>query len=172
METRQRPGCYGITDSGDIVGAMSYGRHFGISNYYEGYLGGTAANGQYVPWFAPGSGDQSGQNAFLYSASGNGAGLNANTSYDLNNLIPQSDGWVLEGAHGRGGRRQRAGRLGQNHTGEEWIVGYGTYQGEVQAFLLTPTLYTPVTVTPEPSTLLLLSSGLAGLLAYAWKKRR
>jgi hypothetical protein len=26
--------------------------------------------------------------------------------------------------------------------------------------------------TPEPSTLVLLAAGLAGLLAYAWRKRR
>ena len=34
-----------------------------------------------------------------------------------------------------------------------------------------PFLLTPV-VTPEPSTLLLAASGLIGLLAYAWRKRK
>jgi hypothetical protein len=28
------------------------------------------------------------------------------------------------------------------------------------------------TATPEPSTLVLLASGLIGLLAYAWRKRK
>ena len=57
-----------------------------------------------------------------------------------------------------------------NHTGEEWIVGYGIYNNQVQAFLLTPTPYTPVS-TPEPLTLLLLAGGLAGLAAYAVDRR-
>jgi hypothetical protein len=30
----------------------------------------------------------------------------------------------------------------------------------------------PLTPVPEPSTLALLAAGLAGLLAYAWRKRR
>ena len=156
------PGCYGITDSGDIVGAMDFGRKFGISYYYEGYLGGGN-----VPF--P-SGETTGQNAFLYSASG-GSGLNANTSYDLNNLIPQSDGWVFEDATAVAVVGNVPDGNSVNHTGEEWIVGYGIYNNQIQAFLLTPTPYTPV-ATPEPSTLLLLASGLVGLVVYAWRKRR
>ena len=47
------------------------------------------------------------------------------------------------------------------------IVGEGVApNGSIDAYLLTPT------VTPEPSTLLLTISGLVGLLAYAWRKRK
>ena len=47
------------------------------------------------------------------------------------------------------------------------IVGIGvTSGGADDAFLLTPV------TTPEPSTLLLAASGLVGLLAYAWRKRK
>ena len=47
------------------------------------------------------------------------------------------------------------------------IVGLGvTNGGAVDAFLVTPI------TTPEPSTLLLAASGLFGLLAYAWRKRK
>ena len=53
-------------------------------------------------------------------------------------------------------------RICVNNSGQ--IAGYGTYDGVMNAFLLTP--------TPEPSTLLLTGAGLMGLLAYAWRKRR
>jgi hypothetical protein len=47
------------------------------------------------------------------------------------------------------------------------IVGIGvTSTGAADAYLLTPV------TTPEPSTLLLATSGLLGLLAYAWRKRK
>jgi probable HAF family extracellular repeat protein len=49
-----------------------------------------------------------------------------------------------------------------------YIVGNGTLtsNGDVHAFLLI------AVPTPEPSTLLLAASGLVGLLAYAWRKRK
>ena len=50
---------------------------------------------------------------------------------------------------------------GVNDSGS--IVGFGTIGGVQHGFLLTP--------TPEPSTLVLLAAGMAGVLAYAWRKR-
>jgi probable HAF family extracellular repeat protein len=48
-----------------------------------------------------------------------------------------------------------------------YIVGYGTTpSGQTHGFLLT------AVPTPEPSVLLLAASGLAGLLAYAWRRRK
>jgi hypothetical protein len=40
---------------------------------------------------------------------------------------------------------------------------------DVEYFRLTPGAYAPV---PEPSTVLLLATGVIGLLAYAWRKRK
>lgn len=56
------------------------------------------------------------QHAFLFSRQ---AGM-----LDLNDVLPDDSGWVLEVAHGINDRGQ--------------IVGWGTYNGERRAFLLTP----------------------------------
>ena len=47
-----------------------------------------------------------------------------------------------------------------------YIVGYGTVGSQTHGFLLT------AAATPEPSALLLVATGLAGLLAYAWRRRK
>lgn len=65
---------------------------------------------------------------------------------DLNTLIPQDSGWVLQNANG-------INDLGQ-------IVGWGLYNGEERAFLLTP-------VVPEPGTAM-----LAAVPAMALLRRR
>jgi hypothetical protein len=44
-----------------------------------------------------------------------------------------------------------------------FVIGTGTYVTDIRM---------DVTPTPEPSTLVLLASGLIGLLAYTWRKRR
>ncbi len=50
--------------------------------------------------------------------------------------------------------------LGIDTNGD--IVGYGTYNGHTEGFLIAASV-------PEPSTLLLAAAGLVGLLAYAWR---
>jgi hypothetical protein len=54
---------------------------------------------------------------------------------------------------------------GINDSGQILVWGMSTAGvGDVESFLLTP--------TPEPSTLVLLASGLIGLSAYTWRKRK
>ena len=60
------------------------------------------------------------------------------------------------------------GNAGHN-PGDAWYdAGSGSYDVELAAGGLGVT----TTATPEPSTLALLAAGLAGLLCYAWRKRK
>lgn len=74
---------------------------------------------------------------------------------DLNTRLPSGSGWNLQNASGING-------LG-------WITGTGIIGGYSHAFLMSPDLG-PVP-TPEPSTLLLLGSGFAGLGFMALKRK-
>jgi PEP-CTERM motif len=73
------------------------------------------------------------------------------TAINLNNLVQNPiAGFTLVEA------------FGVNDNG--WIVGYGTLNGNDQAFVLVP--------VPEPGTMALCSLGLGGLALRAWRRRR
>ena len=72
--------------------------------------------------------------------------------YDLNDLLPAGSGWDIQKA------------TAINNGGQ--IVGYGYINGQGHAFLMTPD---PI---PEPSTILLLTTGLAGMGAYSFRSKR
>ena len=72
------------------------------------------------------------------------------TMQDLNNLIPAGSGWFLNIAGGI------------NDSGQ--IVGSGTYQGQTQAFLLTP--------APEPTGAMSLSAILAAVTLLRRRHQR
>ena len=141
---------YSINDSDLIVGLVGYSTALPPSWYYHaclfdssgggdnidlGTLGGlnsvayfvNSAN-QIVGYATDSSGQQK---ACLFDSTGNGNNI------DLNTLIDPSSGWILKEASCI------------NNNG--WIVGYGTYNGIDQAFLLTP----------EPTTLLLFGLGVS-----------
>ena len=91
---------------------------------------------------------RSNSHAVIYTQSG---GNWTTTNLNTTSLVTNLDGWSLTSAEDI------------SHNGD-YIVGYGTILGAQHAFLLA--------ATPEPSTLLLATAGLAGLLAYAWRKRK
>jgi probable HAF family extracellular repeat protein len=69
---------------------------------------------------------------------------------DLNSLIDPLSTWVLQYA------------VAINDSGQ--IAGNGDIDGQLHAFLLTP--------VPEPSSAVLAATGLLGLIAWGWHRRR
>lgn len=70
------------------------------------------------------------------------------------------------------------GTLSINHDNDGWALNafgittlnFGAYRNDGASLYIDDLTYT--SAIPEPSTLALLTTGLAGLLAYAWKKRK
>jgi probable HAF family extracellular repeat protein len=137
---------YSINDSGLIVGSADYNFSYprdhacifdpsgNGDNIDLGTFGGLSSVAYFVNSANQIVGyatDSSGQpKACLFDATGQGNNIN------LNDLIDPSSGWILKEASCI------------NNNG--WIVGYGTYNGIDQAFLLTP----------EPASLLLFGLGI------------
>lgn len=148
-----------INDSGQVAGdssatASGNANAFLYSNgtmHDLGTLGGSNSegfgindSGQVTGWSDTAGGQT---DAFLYS---NGSMV------DLNSLIPANSGWTLRGG------------LGINDAGQ--ITGYGNYNGQSEAFILTPVALSGTT-TPLPSTAYA-GIGLLGLAGAWWFARR
>jgi probable HAF family extracellular repeat protein len=105
--------------------------------------------------------DSSDSNAYAINSSGAIVGMSYSSTgaratlwmdggaHDLNGLIPDDCGWTLAYA--------------TDINSDGCIVGYGNYYGQTRAFLLSP-------VVPEPSSMIALVGGLAGLLGI--RRRR
>ena len=157
LSNRAQLGGYAINDKGDIAGNTLTTAADGSSHSAGFLLQGSAF--QIIPGLNGGnfttitSLNMSDQVVGYGTSSSTGqqAPLWDNGEFfDLNSLIPASSGWKLNVA------------TGINDAGQ--IAGYGTFNGQTQAFLLTPTTPTLSTPSPEPATLLPLLAGTALLL--------
>ena len=120
---------YGINDAGQITGIASTpgsvgGHAFIYSNGVMqdlGTLGGAYSTGTAInhAGVVVGYATLANLNAPYHAFVSSGTKI-----HDLNGLIPRNSGWLLEAANGI------------NDSGE--IVGYGSINGQVHAFLLTP----------------------------------
>ena len=167
---------YGMDAAGDVVGGSGIpgGSATKGAPYYSAYLGG----GSWATMVNLGN-LSSFSSAYVYGA---GFAINNGTivGYEFNGTrsLPTEYAFLSGTTNGSmvalqtlvpsfassnfgSGRLSMADDIGGNGD----IVGVGiTNSAADDAFLLTP--------TPEPSTLLLVVSGLVGLLAYAWRKRK
>jgi len=151
---------YSINDFGQVVGdsqiangeyhAFLYSDGTMVDLGTLGYANGINNLGQVVGMSRKASGEC---HAFLYSDG---------MMVDFNNLVPK--GWELSSAEYI------------NDSGQ--IVGHGLINGNKHAFLATPipgSTYIPSEPTepiPEPSTILLLTTGIAGIAGYSFIRRR
>ena len=87
--------------------------------------------------------------AYIWGSVGLNGDMNTTFGSTGYNIIP--GGWTLITANGI------------DNNGD--IVGYMSNAGVTKGFVIS----TPV---PEPSALLLIATGLVGLLAYAWRKQK
>lgn len=151
----QVTGWYNSPSTGQRAFLYSGGQMVGLGTLKEGqfagqYSMGNAINsaGQVVGWsdvFIGNSNNQV-QHAFIYS---NG------TMTDLNSLLSPNSGWDLTSAQGI------------NDHGQ--ITGYGTFNGQTQAFVMSG--LGSVSAIPEPDEWALMLGGL-GFLGFAARQRK
>jgi hypothetical protein len=183
--------CYGLNDAGVTIGSYLTNMAATIGWYFDGtrhdipygsvptaivgnYVVGNGASGAFLYTLGAGSptfigslgGGYNGNIAYGVTSGGvvvgdsfNGSAYRAflydgTGSYDLNNRVAGTNPFSV---------LQTASAISSNG---KYIVGYGTVGSQNHAFLLT------AVAAPEPSTLLLAASGLVGLVAYAWRKRK
>jgi probable HAF family extracellular repeat protein len=160
---------YSITDLGTLGGTDSYAA--GINNNGQvvgiAYTAGDAATHAFL--YSNGAmsdlGTLGGVNSLAYGINNNGQVVgyastagNAQHAFlysggnllDLNNLLPSGSLWTLTQARGI------------NDIGQ--IVGMGTINGQIHAYLMTPTS------VPVPAAVWLFGSGLLGLIGIARRK--
>jgi probable HAF family extracellular repeat protein len=149
---------FALNNSGQVVGYSEYDNamHQGVFGHAFLWQNGVMTDlGVGVDSSALGinsSGQIVGTAAFSASSSSHIAFLwQGGATFDLNTLIAPDTGWVLTSANS-------INDLGQ-------IVGYGTYQGQTHAFILT-------SVIPEPSTLPLAITALLSLVRVTAARRR
>jgi probable HAF family extracellular repeat protein len=170
-------GALGVNNTGEIVGTYSTGTNFqtgtlqigsaylykdsthivdlgNIGTGFHAQANGINNNGTVVGTAV--LGDNSTQHAFVWAPTVANGTTSTTGMVDLNSLgiggLPS--GYYFQSA------------LGINNDGS--IVGNMFNGTTYRAFALVA----PHVVTPEPATLLLAATGLIGLIAYAWRKRR
>jgi hypothetical protein len=92
------------------------------------------------------------------------AGTQINAAFDVTNLLK---GWFNGTLDTNAGQMMVMGNSNNHYVNWNFSSDSGTNYSEYY-----PTLVVTTMAVPEPSTIVLLSLALLGLLAYAWRKRR